>query len=381
LLTIIELAVERLRQKVEFCVLDQKEDLLGPFVTGSSPRVPENAKRRATEIEAEARWGRLVDVDVYGEGFRQFDRKTLGLEPRECLLCREPAKECILLKRHDYRELVRAAEAILIESCWLSPLHLREELVRGACDELAITPKPGLVDRRDNGAHPDLSYGKMLESIALLPRYFEEIESECLSDKRLDVLVEMGRQAERRMMARVGTNAHKGLIFLGGLILMATFEAKGQIENTRKAIGQIGREFFKEHEPCGTNGQSVRREYALGGLRAETERGLPSVFEHGWPAFRMALREGYEKERAQHYLMAVLMEHVEDTTAVRRCGRQGLAKLKEDGQAIRNLIEKGLEYRPTLVELNDEYRRLGLTMGGVADCMAIVMALQASLER
>ena len=39
------------------------------------------------------------------------------------------------------------------------------------------------------------------------------------------------------------------------------------------------------------------------------------------------------------------------------------------------LIESGEDYLPWLAALNDEYRRLNLTMGGVADCMALSFAL------
>ena len=50
-----------------------------------------------------------------------------------------------------------------------------DALVRGARAELDLTPKPGLVDRRDNGSHPDLDHPRMVRSIELLPRYYDEL--------------------------------------------------------------------------------------------------------------------------------------------------------------------------------------------------------------
>ena len=73
--------------------------------------------------------------------------------------------------------------------------------------------------------------------------------------------------------------------------------------------------------------------------------------------------------------MAVLMQSVEDTTAVHRCGPEGLDRLRADGRRLEGLIEPGEDYLPWLADLNDEYRRLGLTMGGVADCLALCFAL------
>ena len=48
---------------------------------------------------------------------------------------------------------------------------------------------------------------------------------------------------------------------------------------------------------------------------------------------------------------------------------------------LQRLIESGEDYLPWLAALNDEYRRLNLTMGGVADCMALCFALRRVVRR
>jgi triphosphoribosyl-dephospho-CoA synthase len=103
---------------------------------------------------------------------------------------------------------------------------------------------------------------------------------------------------------------------------------------------------------------------------------LPAVFEHGWPKYREALEAGWEPEHAGFYLMAVLMQKVEDTTAVSRCGLEGLSRLRRDGAHLQRLLEQQRAPEPALAALNQEYRKSGLTMGGVADCMALTFALQ-----
>jgi len=76
--------------------------------------------------------------------------------------------------------------------------------------------------------------------------------------------------------------------------------------------------------------------------------------------------------------MATLMRKVEDTTAVRRCGLEGLERLRRDGAILQDLLDMGRDPEPFLVLLNEDYRRDNLTMGGVADCMALTWALHAA---
>ena len=85
---------------------------------------------------------------------------------------------------------------------------------------------------------------------------------------------------------------------------------------------------------------------------------------------------GLDPEHASFYLMAVLMQRLEDTTAVHRCGLAGLSRLRQDGARLQRLLEQQQAPKPMLAALNQEYRRIGLTMGGVADCMALTFALQ-----
>ena len=47
-------------------------------------------------------------------------------------------------------------------------------------------------------------------------------------------------------------------------------------------------------------------------------------------------------------------------------------------QPKQRLLEQQEPPEPMLADLNREYRSSGLTMGGVADCMALTFALQES---
>jgi triphosphoribosyl-dephospho-CoA synthase len=375
-------ARDALQKAVGLEVLFTRRDLLGPFHIGSSNRPPIEAKRAALAIEAENPAARLLDLDVYRPDGSQVDRGALGLPPRSCLVCAEPARECILLQRHSIPELLARVDSLLqpfVPSPRpILPETLATNLRMGVLRELDLTPKPGLVDRQDSGSHPDLSYASMRASADLLPLYFEDI-LECHRRQRpLQDFVQAGIAAENRMTREIQSNAHKGFIFLSGLVLMAACQCSGQVSLLRRAISEIAGSFFAHFGTQDSPGVYIRNRYGVAGLRAEAEQGLPAIFEHGWPKYREALEAGWDPEHASFYLMAVLMQQVEDTTAIRRCGLEGLSRLRRDGASLQKLLEQQQAPQLMLAACNREYSALGLTMGGVADCMALTFALQES---
>jgi len=387
-------AIERLGRQQGARPLAEGVDPLGPWATLDSPLAPAALKRAAIEIETTLPAGRLLDLDVYDSSGTQIDRASIGIPARPCLVCDRPAVECIRVGRHPAEDVFIAARRLLLRV-------LAAELVRGARAELDLTPKPGLVDRLDNGSHPDLSFDDMSRSIDLLPAYFDELLR--LDDPPdLGAAVAAGQRAERRMVDAVGSNAHKGYIFLAGLVLLAARTAVDR-DSLRSSVSTLATQVFggrPRPDPANrapSHGERARADHRVGGIVGEALQGLPAVFERGLPVLLAVKRNaglppspfrasaGLRKTRPTaddgaaddegHLLMAVLMQSVEDTTAIHRCGPEGLARLRADGRRLERRIESGEGYLPWLAALNDEYRRLNLTMGGVADCMALCFAL------
>jgi triphosphoribosyl-dephospho-CoA synthase len=354
-------------------------DLLGPFLLLLTAGVPAELKAFAVALEA-GPGGRLLDVDIYDPAGVPVDRAALGLPDRPCLLCAEPARACIRLGRHDGPALLVRVDALLAPFAGagvrILPEPLARQLVRGARMELDVTPKPGLVDRHDPGSHPDLSHRLMLDSIALLPRFYQDLLA-CAGDPGpFRRVVQAGQDAEARMLAALGTNAHKGYIFLSGLLLLGACAGDGGVAAVRATCASFARGFFAAFAGGPGHGAELRSRIGLGGIRAEAEQGLPAVFEWGWPAYRQALVLGWSPDRAGFLLMAVLMQQVEDSTCVHRGGLAALARLRRDGAELQRRLERGLEAEAWLAGLNQDYCRAGLTMGGVADCMALTFALE-----
>jgi len=63
-------------------------------------------KSATVELEDHHPIGRLWDLDVIAPGQRHLSRRDLGLSPRSCLVCGQPAHACSRSRRHPLEELL-----------------------------------------------------------------------------------------------------------------------------------------------------------------------------------------------------------------------------------------------------------------------------------
>jgi len=110
---LLRAALAALDGSIGLVPLLRRRDRLGLFHLAASSATPAAAKAAAIALEAAQPWGRLLDLDVYAPDGHPVDRAGLGLAPRPCLVCREPARECIRLGRHSAAELQARVEALL----------------------------------------------------------------------------------------------------------------------------------------------------------------------------------------------------------------------------------------------------------------------------
>lgn len=97
--------------------------------------------------------------------------------------------------------------------------------------EVYATPKPGLVDRRDTGAHRDMNYETFLASTEAITPYMVCMFAEGMDataaghtpEEVFQAIRGIGLEAEQAMYAATdGVNTHKGMIFTMGIVLAAT---------------------------------------------------------------------------------------------------------------------------------------------------------------
>lgn len=248
-------------------------------------------------------------------------------------------------------------------------------LSHGLRQELFLTPKPGLVDLLDTGSHTDLSVPLMLESIELVSAGYQEFARQLSQGASARALVTTGLALENKLFKTLGTNTHKGAIFLGGLLLCALAQAARGGTSLQAAVMEVANDLLILHDTGATSGARIRKQRSSAGILHEAGRGLPALFQTGLPALTEARQLGWDDTRVGFFVMARLMQIVEDSTTLHRAGVSGLQRLRDDGRQLETLLLTRLDPYPFLFATNKAYRTLNLTMGGVADLLAMTYAV------
>lgn len=107
-------ALTRLRARLRgLQLVCESSDPLGPYAMLTLKRPARAVKRACIAIEDTVPAARLLDLDVYAPGHRRLGRVEAGWPARHCLLCEEPAVDCIRLQRHSLHTVVARAHALL----------------------------------------------------------------------------------------------------------------------------------------------------------------------------------------------------------------------------------------------------------------------------
>ncbi len=243
--------------------------------------------------------------------------------------------------------------------------HLAEKALR---EELDTTPKPGLVDRKDSGAHSDMDYALMSRGIAALRPFFTELALEGWK-KGLDAesVRSIGIRAEKAMLeATGGVNTHKGALFCIGLALSAAASilCSGEVlgeENLRRGISLLASGIPQAE---GTHGANVRRSYRVGGALDCAMRGYPALFGDWLPYYRSLRGDSYRNHRT----LLRIMSSLDDTNILHRTSAQTLARVKEVSAELCGNFSIG-----ALRELNRKFISENISPGGSADMLSLTI--------
>ncbi len=249
---------------------------------------------------------------------------------------------------------------------------LTASLARGAAMELYLTPKPGLVDLSDSGSHTDLSLEIMERSVGYISEYLDEVKTSLVNNEPFECQRLIAVRAEQRLYDNLGTNTHKGYIFLSGMLLIASWHAPAEDEESiRFTLSTMSMDFFHSRDEHLSNGHKARQKYNAGGIIQESVNGFPTLFLEALPAFRNAYLLHGCFMTASFAMLSRLMQTVEDTTTLHRGGQIGLSRVKRDGRRLEQIIMDGGDYISFLQGLNREYIRMNLTIGGIADMVGL----------
>ena len=317
----------------------------------------EELKALAMDLESGSPAGRLCDMDVIAPDGGKLSRPA----PRTCLVCGGPAAPCARSRAHGLPAVQEAARTLLED---FAAQRLAELAVQALLEEVDQTPKPGLVDRNNRGAHRDMDRDLFHRSARSLLPYFRQAVT--LGLERADCMGPLqaaGLAAERVMLAKTGgVNTHRGAVYAFGLILAAMgsrLARGGDVFAGAAALAESGLP-----PAAGSHGQRARQRYGASGARGEALAGFPHA-RHAWAALA---RPG-----GRDAALLTLLAEVEDTNLLHRGGPEGLALVQSRARSI--LAASPPAYGEGLLELDRACIARNLSPGGSADLLALALFL------
>ena len=313
---------------------------------------------------------RLFDFDVILPGGSKLSRA----EGRRCLICDAYAAECSRSRRHGLDEVKRATDKLLKEFC-------AEKLAKAAhdslLDELYTTPKPGLVDMNNNGAHSDMDVRMFEKSADALAPYFKDAARLGMERCGISLLRERGIRAEAEMFAATGgVNTHKGLIYSMGLLLAGMGRSLADGGSCIGHAAGLAREdseaqLGKALEAPVTNGGAVYKTYGAKGATGEAAAGFPDAL------YCLGRLDFYRENGCADPAALALcdsMASLEDTNLLHRGGMEGLDYVRQEAARISEM--PAADRTGALQRLDRELIIRILSPGGSADMLALAFLLE-----
>lgn len=323
---------------------------------------------------------------------------------RKCLICERPAAECARSRNHGLDAIKQATHSLLADFC--------SEVLAGAAygallSELYTTPKPGLVDLNNSGAHSDMDVELFEKSAAALLPYFKDAALMGIGGCSMAKLRERGIAAEKTMFAATGgVNTHKGMVYSMGLLLAGMGHvlsagpgrdaalsaqslnhhgtAASSVESVpvhaairyaaSLAAGDSDEMLAKSQQNPSTNGAFVLKNYGATGATGHAAAGFPDAvycFER-----LMHYSESPGGSEAGALALACSMARLDDTNLLHRGGPEALEYVKERASNI-NAMPSYEDRIAALSELDTEMIEKNLSPGGSADMLALAYLLKS----
>lgn len=254
--------------------------------------------------------------------------------------------------------------------------------------ELDTTPKPGLVDKDNNGAHRDMDYALMQRSIDTLHPYFVKLALLGCADALPShtAIRDAGIEAEKAMLSATnGVNTHKGALFSMGLAVVAAAHEERKIAANEEQI-------LKERN--GGEDVLVSLQTTIKALAASfpdtngTHGSKAKLLSKGTTAIKGALdnaREGYEMLFAEwlpfyierrkehdaytlHKTLLRIMCDLDDTNVIYRTDLATAEEVKQEARVLLDSFSKA-----ALKDMDRHYTTRNISPGGAADMLSLTV--------
>ena len=369
--------LEKIQNKLETEKISTEVRLVQENITGYEGYLVVKAdgcrvKKLMIALE-ETKIGRLYDIDVLEKENTKISRNDLGFPERKCLLCDNPACQCGRSRKHSIEELRKKIYDII----WEEQLQrgVAAEISQALMEEVYTTPKPGLVDREDTGAHTDMdcqTFQKSTEAIAEdLAAMFEAGYSwEADPETLFPLLRERGKKTEEKMFAATGgVNTHKGIIFTIGILAAAagiSLRNYGKIES--ESVCRISLEMTKKEleqdlrklkQSSGiTHGEKIYCHLGEKGVRGLAMTGYPILCELTVPHMKQYIANNRDKNQINVQILLEIIAELTDTNVISRTSEKEMRWLQTEAKAILKaggaFSENGLQKVRELNQIYDE---------------------------
>lgn len=263
--------------------------------------------------------------------------------------------------------------------------------------ELDTTPKPGLVDKDNSGAHRDMDHALMSRSIRAIHPYFVRLALLGFTDDMPshDDIVKTGIEAERAMFeATNGVNTYKGALFSMGLAVVAAAGKawQGCSITPQTLSAAISKLAFAFPDTKGTHGSKAKQTAAsetatFKGALDNAREGYPMLFNDWLPFYANLSKNG--EPHALHLTLLRIMCDLDDTNIVYRTSLAMMKQVKEESRDVLSRWSEATHGTPQddggtnldtiLGDMNRSFVQRNISPGGSADMLSLVVFINGVL--
>lgn len=269
--------------------------------------------------------------------------------------------------------------------------------------ELDTTPKPGLVDKDNNGAHRDMDYALMQRSIDTLHPYFVKLALLGCADALPShtAIRDAGIEAEKAMLSATnGVNTHKGALFSMGLAVVAAAHEERKIAANEEQIlkERNGGEdvlvslqtTIKALAACfpdtsGTHGSKAKLlskgTTAIKGALDNAREGYEMLFAE-WLPFYIERRKEHDAYTLHKTLLRIMCD-LDDTNVIYRTDLSTAEEVKQEARALLDSFSKAHTAEDkekriaaellALKDMDRHYTTRNISPGGAADMLSLTI--------
>ena len=279
------------------------------------------------------------------------------------------------------------AQAVRLVPSTTVPYIVAHMATRALKAELNTTPKPGLVDTHDSGAHRDMDHALMMRSIRAMHPYFVRLATLGYDSPQLpahDDIVRIGIEAEKAMFNSTGgVNTYKGALFSMGLAVTAAtyIIGRGEVATTTHGKEYVPNSLISTTiiqlangfpDTSGTHG-SRAKQLAQAGCKLKSaldnaREGYSQLFGEWLPFYETRIKG--DDSYVKHKTLLRIMCDLDDTNIVYRTDYDTMLHVKTEARRLlEDFSEAGIE------DMNRDFVSRNISPGGSADMLALVVFL------